>query len=119
MILHRGDVQLGLTRFVLWQDGRPLRSLHPSAIDALDGTRPGVDDGGLPPAWLPVAWGERRYLVSGRQLVPFCIAAAEGREPRSQRVGRFYLRENDETKPVSGGTPVEECKGPLPPLKVN
>jgi hypothetical protein len=119
MILHRGQVQLGGTRFVLWNDGRLLRSLHASAIDALDGKRPGVDDGGLPPVWQPVTWGERRYLVSGRQIVPFCIAAAEGREPRSERVGRFYLRENDETKPVAGRVPVEECKGPLPPLKVN
>jgi hypothetical protein len=119
MILHRGRIQLGRTRLALWSDDRAPAVLEPDALDRMYGSRAGLDEGAFPPVWRPVTWGERHYLISGRQTLHFCIAVAGAVEPRSQRVGRFYLREGDEKKPVGGGVPVEECKGPIPPLKVN
>jgi hypothetical protein len=112
MTLHRGRIQLGRTRLALWREGNPARFASPADLDSLDGALPGVDNAFLPPIWRPVIWGERRYLLSRTQLLHFCIAVAEGSEPRSRRVGPFYLREGDETKRPPASSSLHACSVP-------
>src|SRR5262245_25906287 len=50
--------------------------------------------------FVPVAWGERRYLIPPEKLVEFCAAVQGGSEPRAHPQGRFLLRRGDETRPV-------------------
>jgi hypothetical protein len=51
-------------------------------------------------AFLPVLWGERRYLVEASALGRFC--APDSGEPRTTREGYFYLRDGDWSRPVEG-----------------
>jgi hypothetical protein len=113
MTLHRGRIQLGRTRLALWREGNPARFASPADLDSLDGALPGVGGNAfLPPIWRPVIWGERRYLLSRTQLLHFCIAVAEGSEPRSRRVGPFYLREGDEAKRPPAPSSLPACSVP-------
>lgn len=55
--------------------------------------------------WAPlhiVRWGSRVYLINEERLADFEDAIQRGFEPRTTRHGLFYLREGDQTKPVSG-----------------
>lgn len=115
MLLHHGRIQLGRTKLALWSDDRRGRFSSLADLEMFGAAEPGVDGDFLPPIWRPVTWGERRYLLSRTQLLHFCIAVADGSEPRSQRVGRFYLRENDEMKPAPTPAPLPECNGSVPP----
>lgn len=50
---------------------------------------------------IPVPWGQRRYLVPVDEVARFCSAVNSGGEPRNQRHGLFFLRDNDHEKPVT------------------
>ncbi len=58
--------------------------------------------GSLSPDLIPVRWGERLYLVSKEAGKSFCHEVNEGREPRSNRHGTFYIRRGDWEKKVTG-----------------
>lgn len=49
----------------------------------------------------PLRWGERLYLLDPRRADALYVAATEGIEPRTTRLGGFFLREGDEHKPAS------------------
>jgi hypothetical protein len=57
---------------------------------------------GVAPALVPVAWGERRYLVPTGEMIDLCNAVNQGTEPRDSKYGRFLLRVGDEKKKVRG-----------------
>jgi hypothetical protein len=55
-----------------------------------------------PTMLIPVKWGERLYLVPDERILGFCMDIKQGKEPRKEAQGLFYLRENDWEKPVIG-----------------
>lgn len=57
---------------------------------------------GLATEFLIVRWGERRYLVAADDVVGFCNEINAGSEPRAHVYGRHFLRQGDETVPVTG-----------------
>jgi len=58
--------------------------------------------GGIAVEFLPVAWGERHYLVPPDEIVGFCNDINYGREPRSSPNGFSLLRRGDEEIAVTG-----------------
>lgn len=56
----------------------------------------------LPGEVVPVAWGERRYLLAEEQLGGFVNAVNSGGEPRDSMHGSFLLRNGDDARPVAG-----------------
>lgn len=69
----------------------------------------GADSGEIKKTFklIPVKWSERIYLIPEEKLADFCNAVNLGIEPRRDLsseyyFGSFYLREGDETKPVTG-----------------
>jgi len=64
--------------------------------------RPEDDLAGAGPFTLqPLVWGERHYLIGANEAKDFCDDVVTSREPK-QGPGPYYLREGDETRPVSG-----------------
>jgi hypothetical protein len=61
---------------------------------------------------VPVRLGGRLYLVPLHRQLDFCIALAEGREPRRSDVGDFLVRVGDERIPVAEGTMPPFCQEP-------
>ena len=57
---------------------------------------------GIAPDFVPISWGQRRYLVPADDVVGFCNNVNEGREPRTGVHGFYLLRRGDETKDVTG-----------------
>ena len=57
---------------------------------------------GIAPELVPVAWGERHYLIPTGEIVGFCNDINQGGEPRPRVHGFHLLRRGDETKEVSG-----------------
>jgi hypothetical protein len=57
---------------------------------------------GLAPAFVPVRWGPRTYLVAFDEMADFCNAVNSKREPRNDMHGRHLLREGDEKKRATG-----------------
>lgn len=51
---------------------------------------------------LPVAWGERMYLIPESQLPAFASAVNLGSEPREEAPGSFLMRNGDERREVRG-----------------
>ena len=51
---------------------------------------------------VPVAWGERMYLISEKELPAFASAVNLGDEPRKGAQGSFLMREGDERRKVYG-----------------
>ena len=49
-----------------------------------------------------VCWGDRNYLVSDGEMIDFCNAVNQGREPRRVSHGDFFLKRGDEAKRVHG-----------------
>ncbi|MFN0244153.1 MAG: hypothetical protein ACKVWV_14785 [Planctomycetota bacterium] len=45
---------------------------------------------------VPIAWGDRRYLVRAADLLEFVCSVESGAEPRGGTSGQYYLREGDE-----------------------
>jgi len=58
--------------------------------------------GSTPTDFIPVHWGERLYLVPKEAGKGFCYDVNQGREPRSNPHGNFYLRRGDWGKKVTG-----------------
>ena len=52
--------------------------------------------------WVPVAWGERQYLIEEQQLLPFANDVNLGTEPRKSLTGSYLLRRGDVDRPVTG-----------------
>jgi hypothetical protein len=57
---------------------------------------------GLAPAFVPVPWGERLYLVEAEAIVDFCNEVNGGSEPRTHVNGNTLLRRGDEGRPAPG-----------------
>ena len=57
---------------------------------------------GIAEELVPIAWGERRYLVPAKGMVDFCNEINEGSEPRRRLHGMTLLRRGDEQKSVAG-----------------
>lgn len=57
---------------------------------------------GVAPELTPVFWGTRHYLIPADDLVGFCNTINEGREPRNDIHGSYFLRRGDESKVVTG-----------------
>lgn len=55
--------------------------------------------------FIPIKWGDRRYLVETGRIEDFCIATVMPLghdEPRKSGIGLFYLRDGDWSKPAVG-----------------
>jgi hypothetical protein len=50
---------------------------------------------------IPIAWGERKYLVPTEEIIAFCNMVNGGFEPRTDVHGLSLLREGDERKDVT------------------
>jgi len=57
---------------------------------------------GLPAEFIPVRWGDRRYLLAPEQIERFCADANSGDEPRPSLYGEYLMRRGDEHGSVSG-----------------
>jgi hypothetical protein len=55
-----------------------------------------------PTEFVPVSWGDRRYLLTMRSIVDFCNQVNQGIEPRPQLQGVAYLRAADWQKSTRG-----------------
>lgn len=53
---------------------------------------------GIAGEFIPVHWGERRYLIPTSDIVGFCNEVNGGSEPRDRIHGRYLLRRGDQTK---------------------
>lgn len=73
--------------------------------------KPNLREGfrGTPTEFYPVRWGARLYLIPTNEIVEFCSDVNQGSEPRRENQGRYYLRQNDAAKPVSGKPAVPEA----------
>ena len=58
--------------------------------------------GGIAPELIPISWKSRHYLVPAEDVVGFCNAVNQGREPRANVHGRYLLRNGDEKKLATG-----------------
>ncbi|MCA9253864.1 MAG: hypothetical protein R3E58_07045 [Phycisphaerae bacterium] len=63
---------------------------------------------GVSPEFMPIAWGERHYLIEPDRVIGFCNSVNSGREPREGARGFYFLRRGDESKPVDGMPPVDD-----------
>lgn len=55
---------------------------------------------GISPSFLPVKWGERRYLIAPDEIIEFCNCVNSGYEPRMRAHGLFLLNVDDVKKKV-------------------
>jgi len=51
---------------------------------------------------VPVAWGERMYMISEKEIAAFASAVNLGDEPRDGAQGMFLMRQGDESRMVYG-----------------
>jgi hypothetical protein len=63
---------------------------------------------GIAEELVPIAWGDRKYLVPADGIVGFCNAVNDGSESRKGPHGFYLLRRGDEEKEVKGFPPVPE-----------
>jgi hypothetical protein len=57
---------------------------------------------GIANEFVPVTWGERKYLIPSDDIVGFCNRVNAASEPRNDMHGFYLLRCGDEKKKVSG-----------------
>jgi hypothetical protein len=69
--------------------------LHPRLPNATEGIHVEQD-------LIPIAWGDRRYLIGAGKTKDFCNTVNSGAEPRTSAHGLYLLRRGDETKPATG-----------------
>lgn len=55
---------------------------------------------GIAEEFIPVAWGDRKYLIPANEIIGFCNRVNAGDEPRKGMHGRYLLRDGDEKKEV-------------------
>ena len=54
-----------------------------------------------PSEYLPIRWGDRRYIIPANMVLEFCDDIKQGWEPRDGVIGGpYYLREGDWEKPT-------------------
>jgi hypothetical protein len=63
---------------------------------------------GIAEEFIPIAWGDRKYLIPADDIVGFCNKVNAGDEPRKDMHGRYLLRDGDEKKDVKGFPSVPE-----------
>ena len=97
--------QSGFFRWHFWDAGPPFASdAERGRVQDVDGilhlapASPPDEDGAYRPSndFIPVTWGERRYLIPPDQIEAFCRAIAQGEEPRTHVLGEWLLRWGDE-----------------------
>jgi hypothetical protein len=52
--------------------------------------------------FIPVSWGERKYMIPANEIIDFCNEINYGLQPRDDEHSSFLLREGDEKKHVEG-----------------
>jgi hypothetical protein len=57
---------------------------------------------GIAQEFIPIAWGERKYVIPSDDIIGFCNEVNEGSEPRKGSWGTYLLRRGDEKKEVKG-----------------
>lgn len=57
---------------------------------------------GIAPAFVPVRWGSRHYLIPTDDITGFCNEINQGSEPRKISYGSYLLQLGDERLPVKG-----------------
>lgn len=57
---------------------------------------------GIAEEFIPVSWGDRKYLIPSDDVVGFCNEVNDGSEPRTSLHGSYLLRDGDEQKEVAG-----------------
>jgi hypothetical protein len=57
---------------------------------------------GVAPAFVPVSWGSRHYLIPTDDVAGFCNQINQGTEPRMSVHGFYFLRRGDEKSVVAG-----------------
>jgi hypothetical protein len=63
---------------------------------------------GIAEELIPIAWGDRKYLVPSDDIVGFCNKVNDGSGPRKGVHGSHLLRRGDEEKEVTGFPNVPE-----------
>jgi hypothetical protein len=63
---------------------------------------------GIAEEFVPVSWGDRKYLIPSNEIVGFCNEVNGGSESRRDVHGRYLLRWGDEKKEVKGFPVVPE-----------
>ncbi len=63
---------------------------------------------GLANNFVPIRWGERRYLVPADDIIGFCNNVNSGTEPRNGVHGSYLFRRGDEKTKVTGFPSVPE-----------
>ncbi len=63
---------------------------------------------GIAEELIPIAWGNRMYLVPSDDIVGFCNHVNEGLEPRNRLSGSYLLQVGDQKKKVTGFPNVPE-----------
>ena len=61
-----------------------------SGLYLLSPTKP--IESGIERVFLPIRWGQRRYLIPPEKMQKFCDEIIAGAEPRNEYAGHFYLR---------------------------
>jgi hypothetical protein len=57
---------------------------------------------GFATEFVPIQWGERRYLVPTERMEEFCLDVNSGWEPRDGMQGAYLLRRGDDERPAPG-----------------
>jgi hypothetical protein len=60
----------------------------------------------VPAELIPLAWGERMYLLAPTEVIGFCNAYNAGWEPRKLPLGQVFLRRGDQEKAADGSPPL-------------
>lgn len=63
---------------------------------------------GIADAFIPVSWGQRKYLIPTDDIAGFCNDVNAGIEPRKSPFGHYLLRREDETKEATGNPVLPE-----------
>jgi hypothetical protein len=114
--------QSGFYRWHSWDYGPPFScSPERGSVQETEGvlhlapaSEPDEENGYKPSNdFVPVSWGERRYLIPPDRVQAFCRAVAHGGEPRSHMNGDWLLRCGDEKlakEPVDAIRPSSLCR---------
>lgn len=81
-----------------------------NGIISLSFTYPNTQKGfqGIADTFIPVSWGERKYLIPTKNMVQFCNDVNSGSEPRQSMYGMHLLKSGDNKKRVTGDPQLPE-----------
>ncbi len=57
---------------------------------------------GIAEKFIPISWGDRKYLIPADDIVGFCNNVNKGSEPRAELHGNYLIRNGDENKKATG-----------------